>query len=464
MRIVKSVIAVAICFLVNALRGELGMVFYSQLAALWCIQMYRSNTTKNAIQRIIGTCVGALYGLIYLLLFPHLISVIKSVFWVETIMVSLSLLFVLYTTVLLKKNQASYFSCVVFLSIAINHAHDVVPYLFVWNRFLDTMIGIAIGILVNDIRICINPDKETLFVSGLDDTILNIDESLSPFSKVELNRMIDSGLKFTISTIRTPASLIDPVKDIRLKLPVIAMNGAVLYDTQKNSFIKITSIPIDLSNQLMDIILDSGLCWYANVIVDDVLLIYYTRNDDDINTKLVNDLKVSPYRNYIERPLPKNEDVVYLQMDNVEFAFARFCNAFYGYPTNILNTIGITGTNGKTTIAWIIRSIVARFNKCGYIGTMGYCYDENLLNSKLNLTTPKSDELFRIAKEMIDNGCKTLVLEASSEGLYTHRLDDVNFTTAVFNNLSQDHMDVHGNMESYFESKLLLFRMLKEEQ
>ncbi|MCQ2516882.1 MAG: HAD hydrolase family protein [Saccharofermentans sp.] len=314
MRIIKSVIAVAICFLVNALRGELGMVFYSQLAALWCIQMYRSNTTKNAIQRIIGTCVGAVYGLIYLLLFPHLISVIKSVFWVETIMVSLSLLFVLYTTVVLKKNQASYFSCVVFLSIAINHAHDIVPYLFVWNRFLDTMIGIVIGILVNDIRICINPDKETLFVSGLDDTILNINESLSPFSKVELNRMIDSGLKFTISTIRTPASLIDPVKDIRLKLPVIAMNGAVLYDTQKNSFIKITSIPIDLSNQLMDIILDSGLCWYANVIVDDVLLIYYTRNDDDINTKLVNDLKVSPYRNYIERPLPKNEDVVYFML------------------------------------------------------------------------------------------------------------------------------------------------------
>lgn len=314
MRIIKSVIAVAICFLVNALRGELGMVFYSQLAALWCIQMYRSNTTKNAIQRIIGTCVGALYGLIYLLLFPHLISVIKSVFWVETIMVSLSLLFVLYTTVVLKKNQASYFSCVVFLSIAINHAHDIVPYLFVWNRFLDTMIGIVIGILVNDVRICINPDKETLFVSGLDDTILNINESLSPFSKVELNRMIDSGLKFTISTIRTPASLIDPVKDIRLKLPVIAMNGAVLYDTQKNSFIKITSIPIDLSNQLMDIILDSGLCWYANVIVDDVLLIYYTRNDDDINTKLVNDLKVSPYRNYIERPLPKNEDVVYFML------------------------------------------------------------------------------------------------------------------------------------------------------
>ncbi len=290
------------------------MVFYSQLAALWCIQMYRSNTTKNAIQRIIGTCVGALYGLVYLLVFPHLVGVVQSAFWVETIMVSLCLLFVLYTTVLLKKNQASYFSCVVFLSIVINHAHDVVPYLFVWNRFLDTMIGIVIGILVNDIKICINPDKETLFVSGLDDTILNIDENLSPFSKVELNRMIDSGLKFTISTIRTPASLIDPMKDVRLRLPVIAMNGAVLYDTQKNSYIKISSINKDLSSQLMEIILESNLCWYANVIVDDVLLIYYSRVEDVINTKLVNDLKVSPYRNYIERPLPNTDRVVYFML------------------------------------------------------------------------------------------------------------------------------------------------------
>ncbi|MDO4197677.1 MAG: UDP-N-acetylmuramoyl-L-alanyl-D-glutamate--2,6-diaminopimelate ligase [Erysipelotrichaceae bacterium] len=159
----------------------------------------------------------------------------------------------------------------------------------------------------------------------------------------------------------------------------------------------------------------------------------------------------------------KRDGVIYLQMENVEFAFARFSNAFYDYPTETLNTIGITGTNGKTTIAWIIRSIISKFEGCGYIGTMGYSYDEHILNSKLNLTTPKSDELFRIAREMIDHGCKALVLEASSEGLYTHRLDDVCFTTAVFNNLSQDHMDVHGDMESYFNSKLLLFKMLKKD-
>lgn len=314
MRIIKSAIAVAVCFLINALRGGSGMVFYSQLAALWCIQMYRSNTKKNAIQRIIGTLVGAIYGLIYLLLFPFLSDKLNSVFWVETIMVSIFLLLVLYTTVVLKKTQASYFSCVVFLSIVINHISDINPYFFVWNRFLDTMIGIAIGILINDIRICINPDRETLFVSGLDDTLLNKDEVLSAFSKVELNRMIDSGLKFTVSTIRTPASLLEPMRDVRLNLPVIAMDGSVLFDVKKNSYIKIQSIPNNLSRLLMNEIADSGLCWYANVVIDEVLIIYYGDFSDLVNINLVNNLKISPYRNYINRPLPSDEDVVYFMI------------------------------------------------------------------------------------------------------------------------------------------------------
>ena len=313
MRIIKSGIAMAICYLVNLLRGGDGIVFYSQLAALWCIQMYRSNTKKNAIQRIIGTLVGAGYGLIYLLLFPHIIEVIKPIV-AEIIMVSLFLVFVLYTTVVLNKKQASYFSCVVFLSIVVNHISDVAPYFFVWNRFLDTMIGIVIGIAINDIRICINPDKETLFVSGLDETLLDKDEMLSPFSKVELNRMIESGLKFTISTIRTPASLLEPMRDIKLKLPVIAMDGAVLYDTKKNSYLIKYGIDSVSSHKLMEKITGSDVCWYANVVIDNVLIIYYGDTEDEVNLNLVNTLKVSPYRNYVKRPLPSDEEVIYFML------------------------------------------------------------------------------------------------------------------------------------------------------
>lgn len=156
------------------------------------------------------------------------------------------------------------------------------------------------------------------------------------------------------------------------------------------------------------------------------------------------------------------DNILYIKTDDVVSAYVSFCKALYDYPTDKMNCIGITGTNGKTTICWIMRNIIAKFNKCGYIGTMGYYYGEEIKNSSLNLTTPKSDELFRICKEMLDYGCTTLVMEASSEGLSTNRLDQVNFHTAVFNNLSSDHMDVHGDMESYFKAKCIMFDRLNE--
>ena len=166
------------------------------------------------------------------------------------------------------------------------------------------------------------------------------------------------------------------------------------------------------------------------------------------------------YSDEIEK---KHDDVLYIRKDDVNAAYISFCNAFYGYPADQMNVIGITGTNGKTTIAWLIRSVVSHFEKCGYIGTMGYSYGGEVKDSGLNLTTPKSDELFRICREMVDEGCKTLVLEASSEGLVTRRLEQIDFSTAVFTNLTGDHFDVHGNMEEYFKAKCILFQQLKED-
>ena len=159
----------------------------------------------------------------------------------------------------------------------------------------------------------------------------------------------------------------------------------------------------------------------------------------------------------------KQDNILYIQTNDVISAYVSFCNAMYDYPCDKLNCIGITGTNGKTTIAYIIRKIIAKFNKCGYIGTLGYFYDQEIESSSLNLTTPKSDELFRICKEMLDFGCEDLILEASSEGLLTHRLDQIKFSTAVFNNLSSDHMDIHGNMLDYFKAKCILFDNLKQD-
>lgn len=314
MRIVKSALAIGICYLVSFLRGNSGIVFYSQLAALWCIQMYISNSRQNAVQRFIGTIIGAVYGLIFLLIEEKMILSAGKNEAVNALVISGMIVVVLYTTVLIKKKQASYFSCVVFLSIVVNHVSDDNPYLFVWNRFLDTVIGIVIGIGVNSFSLPRNRQKDILFISGLDDTLLHENDNLSDYSRVELNRMLDEGVNFTISTMRTPASLMEPMRDIKLKLPVIVMDGAVLYDIRENVYLKTYVISNSMSKEILQLVHVQGLQCFVNVVIDDMLVIFYRETEDEVHHQLVKEMRKSPYRNYVKSEALDRENVVYFML------------------------------------------------------------------------------------------------------------------------------------------------------
>ena len=317
LRIIKSAVAVALCYLVQLLRGGNGIVFYSQLSALWCMQAYISTTRKNAVQRIIGTVTGAFFGLLVLLLSisvrEHFIFSERAAYFFNAFLISATLVPVLWTTVFLKKKEASYFSCVVFLSIVVIHLSDENPYLFTLNRFLDTMIGIAIGVGVNLFRLPHKKDTGTLFISGLDDTLLNKEYHINDYCKVELNRMLDEGLHFTLSTMRPPASILEPMHDIRLKLPVIAMDGAVLYDTRKKRYLEKIPMTIAEKNMVMEVFNKYGIHNFANIVIDDTLLIYYQDFQNEIQARLVEELRSSPYRNYIKRSVP-DEEVIYFML------------------------------------------------------------------------------------------------------------------------------------------------------
>lgn len=314
MRIIKSAAAIAICYLISFLRGSSGIVFYSHLAALWCIQIYVANSRKNALQRLTGTTIGAIYGLIVLLVMEKIPFTGKALELFNAILISAMIVPVLYTTIVIKKKQASYFSCVVFLSIVVNHMTDANPYLFVWNRFLDTVIGIAVGIGVNCISLPKEKQKDILFISGLDDTLLSRDDNLSDYSRVELNRMLDEGVNFTLSTMRTPASLMKPMQDIRLKLPVIAMDGAVLYDINENAYLKVYVISHSMSMEVLNLVKKHGLFCFANVVVDDMLMIFYEETGEPVHEALVREMRKSPYRNYVKSESMKQENVVYFML------------------------------------------------------------------------------------------------------------------------------------------------------
>jgi len=326
MRIIKSAIGVFLCFLIDYFRGGSGIVFYSLLAVLWCIRDYVSETKQYALQRSVGTIIGALYGLFLLVIKKGVIDNIDTdslmTIFVKLLnnsigyglVVALVIILVLYTTVLLGQKQASYFSCVVFLSIVINHVSDVNPYLFVWNRFLDTMIGIVVGVSVNCFTLHRNRNKDTLFLSGLDDTLLAPGGAVSAYSRVELNRMIERGMKFTVSTIRTPASLLEPMRGIKLTLPVIAMDGAALYNISDNSYEKVYVISNEHSREIQSYLLEQGIDFFANVVIEDVLLIYYRDSDNPYYNGLISRMKKSPYRNYIKQNDIVEQNVVYFMI------------------------------------------------------------------------------------------------------------------------------------------------------
>ncbi len=314
MRMIKSAAAVFICYLLSFLRGDSGMVFYSQIAALWCMQMYVQDTWKNARQRLTGTVVGAVYGLLFLLL--------QAIPWnpaakseaAYALLVSLMIILVLYTTVLMKKKQASYFSCVVFLSVAVNHIGDGNPYVFVWNRFLDTGIGILVGLAVNQFSLPKEKREDLLFISGVDGILLDRQGGLSDYCKVELNRLIDKGAKFTVATMRTPAALLEAFRDVRLNLPVIVMDGAALYHIGEKEYRKVYVISSGRSREIRSLVKEAGLKCFTNIVVDDVLFIYYDEPEDEVQKELIGTLRRSPYRNFINREVPDTEQVVYFML------------------------------------------------------------------------------------------------------------------------------------------------------
>ena len=161
----------------------------------------------------------------------------------------------------------------------------------------------------------------------------------------------------------------------------------------------------------------------------------------------------------VERRL--NIDVPQIVVSSTEEMIARISSIFYGNPSRKLNIIGVTGTNGKTTVTHLIQKLYeANGQKCALIGTLGHKFSSDDSYHDAKHTTPQAPELqdilFNINEKCIDN----VVMEVSSHSLVQHRVDYVDFNGAVLTNLTQDHLDFHITMGNYFKAKALLFAQL----
>ena len=156
----------------------------------------------------------------------------------------------------------------------------------------------------------------------------------------------------------------------------------------------------------------------------------------------------------VERPL--NLGVPEIQVPSVRAAMAPAAARFHGDPTARLQTVGITGTNGKTTTAFLVRALLeAAGRPTGLLGTVKSVIGG--VEHEVLRTTPEAIDLQRTFAEMLDAGDEACVMEVSSHALELHRADAIHFAAAIFTNLTQDHLDFHETMEQYYGAKRLLF-------
>jgi UDP-N-acetylmuramoyl-L-alanyl-D-glutamate--2,6-diaminopimelate ligase len=160
-----------------------------------------------------------------------------------------------------------------------------------------------------------------------------------------------------------------------------------------------------------------------------------------------------------EQLTPPDAGVPWTTVRDARVALACLAAAFHGHPSAELQVVGITGTNGKTTTAYLVGSVFeAAGTRCGILGTVAYTVGAEVREA--TRTTPEAPDVQLLLRDMVTAGCGACAMEVSSHALSLRRVDDVTFAAAVFTNLTRDHLDFHADMDDYFRAKRRLFEML----
>ncbi|MGN0973913.1 MAG: UDP-N-acetylmuramoyl-L-alanyl-D-glutamate--2,6-diaminopimelate ligase [Bacilli bacterium] len=147
----------------------------------------------------------------------------------------------------------------------------------------------------------------------------------------------------------------------------------------------------------------------------------------------------------------KEEQVPIIKVKNTNKALIDICKNFYDNPEEKVEIIAITGTDGKTTTAFILSKLL----NAGYIGTLGAFYKN--INITTENTTPSIEERYKILNEFIKRGCKKVVMEVSSEAIYRKRMSDTQFSSSILTNITEDHLNIHKTLENYVNCKAQVF-------
>lgn len=300
-RIVRTVIAVFLCMLVYEARGRRGMPIFALIAAVMCIQPYTKNMKAIAQRRVIGTLIGAGWGVLTLLLEQNIRGIPDPDDLLHYAIAAIGAGIVIYFTVWLHLAEMAQFAGIVFLIVVITQTGSSNVFLYAYHRIVDTLIGIAVGEVMNRIHLPRMRNTDTLFASGITNTIFEEGHKLSGYSLIELNRLIEDGCKFTVETIEAPASIRELLRDVDFQLPIIAMDGAILYDIKERKFLETVLMEPGTVAEICRLLEDEEIEFFMQTREQEVLIIRHGELKNEAIREVYTRKRVSPYRNFVPR-------------------------------------------------------------------------------------------------------------------------------------------------------------------
>lgn len=293
MRIMKTAIAVFLCFLISPVRGTAGTPFYSAIAAIICMQPSVTDSLKLSLYRTVATLFGGLAGMAVLMaersLYPDAPQMLKY------LILSVCIVLLIYLTLVIKMPSAAAITCVVFLSTSVTLGEVGVAYVFALNRIIDTLIGIFVSVGVNAVQLPIRKRRDTLY-------LYDLDGEMSDHKKVAINRLSDLRRSVSVFSLHIPPFFPEVFDELRLNLPAIVMGGGALYHPGDNRWTELAYIPEEDTKALYDALVGTEVDRFLYTLTDDILHICYTPSESAAQRKLLNAALCRPCINLMRMP------------------------------------------------------------------------------------------------------------------------------------------------------------------
>lgn len=312
-RITKTAVAVFILLIIYMLQGHHGSVGSACVTAILCMQPFVSDSKTFAIERICGTLLGALWGLLYLELMsevPILGKNMVSAYFMMAVFVALGL----YSTVVIKRSSLAALVSIVLLGVISSYPNVESPITQTLTNLADTIVGTVVAIVVNVSHLPRRKHPKYLFFVRTMDLVPDRFRQIPSSVHIMLDALYKDGAKICLVSRWAPAFIMSQMGLLNVNAPMIIMDGAALYDIEENKYLDVIDIPKENAKRLLSILGAFRASCNIYTVNERTLSIYRSGTVNEAELKEFETMKRSPYRNYMDGMYRENDYIAFIRV------------------------------------------------------------------------------------------------------------------------------------------------------